>query len=144
MSFTNLLCHVVFSTKDRRPAITPDLREPLYQYAGGIIRGEGGVQLEIGGVEDHLHILLKLRPDQSLSDLMRQLKTNSSGWAGEQTSAWPGWQDQYAGFSVSESQVGAVRHYIATQQEHHRKMSFRDELIGLLRKHNIEFEERYI
>ncbi|MDD4890368.1 MAG: IS200/IS605 family transposase [Phycisphaerae bacterium] len=144
MSFTNLLYHAVFSTKERRPAIVPDLRSRLYEYTGGIFRGEGGTQLEIGGIADHLHILFKMRPDQCLSDLMRLLKTNSSAWARERSADWPGWQDQYSGFTVSESQVGAVRQYIATQEEHHRKMSFRDELIALLRKHNIEFEEQYI
>jgi len=144
MSFTNLLYHGIFSTKDRRPAIGPEIRDRLYEYIGGIVRGEGGVQLQIGGVPDHVHILFKYRADRCLSDMMRQIKAGSSGWAGKEIPDWGGWQDQYAGFTVSESQAEAIREYIANQEEHHRKMSFRDELIALLRKNRIEFDERYI
>jgi putative transposase len=79
-SYTNLLYHIVFSTHDRRPLITPDRRPELYEYIGGTVRGLGGISLAIGGIEDHLHLLAKLRPDKAPSDLLRDLKSNSSGW----------------------------------------------------------------
>jgi REP element-mobilizing transposase RayT len=144
MSLTNLLFHVIFSTKDRRPGITPDIRERLYEYIGGVVRGEGGIQLAIGGVADHVHIPMKLRAAQSIADMLCKLKANSSRWLREQRPDQPGWQDEYAAFTVCESQVEAVRQYIANQEEHHRKQSFRDELIALLRKNRVEFDERYI
>ncbi|MDD4889933.1 MAG: IS200/IS605 family transposase [Phycisphaerae bacterium] len=144
MSYTNLLYHSVFSTKDRRRFISADIKERFYEYIGGAIRGEGGVQLEIGGVADHVHILAKFPPAQSVSKMMQQIKAGPSGWAGVQFPDWPGWQTEYAAFTVSESQVEAVREYIRNQEEHHKTMSFRDELIALLRKNNIEFDERYL
>jgi len=144
MSFTNLLYHAVFSTKDRRPIIEPDFREKLYEYIGGIIRAEDGIQLDIGGVADHVHILMNLRPDDRVADMPRLIKANSSRWLNEGPTRGFHWQDEYAAFTVSESQVPALRRYIAGQEQHHRKMSFRDELIALLRKNRIEFDERYI
>ena len=145
-SYTNLLYHLVFSTRDRRPLITPDRRTRLYEYAGGAIRDEGGISLAIGGIEDHIHLLAKLRPDKALSDLMRTLKANSSGWMHD---VFPdakdfSWQNGYGAFSVSASQVQVVSNYIANQEEHHKKRSFRDEFIDLLRAHKIEFDEKYL
>lgn len=145
-TFTNLLYHVVFSTKDRVPMITKELQERLYEYMGGIIRGEGGVLLEIGGVADHAHLLAKLKADTAVAVLLRLLKSNSSGWVNDNRLI-PGrfaWQTGYAAFSVSESQVEAVRRYIRNQEAHHAKVSFKDELIALLKKHRIEYDERYI
>jgi REP-associated tyrosine transposase len=145
-TFTNLLYHVVFSTKDRVPMIHKDVQERLYEYMGGIIRGEGGVLLEIGGVADHVHLLTKLKADTAIAVLLRLLKSNSSGWVNDNRLV-PGrfaWQTGYAAFSVSESQVEAVRRYIRNQEAHHAKVSFKDELIALLKKHRIEYDERYI
>ena len=144
MSLTNLLYHAVFSTKDRRPSISPDIQERLYEYIGGIVRGEGGIQLAIGGVADHLHILMKLPATRAVAEVMCKLKANSSGWLGRQQPDHPGWQDEYAAFTVSQSRVKSVREYIAGQADHHRRQSFRDELIALLRRHEVEFDERYI
>ena len=79
-SFTNLLYHIIFSTKDRRPLITSAYEPRLYEYVGGIIKGTGGISLGISGAEDHVHVLAKLRPDRALSDLLRDLKCNASGW----------------------------------------------------------------
>ena len=145
-SYTNLLYHLVFSTRDRRPLITPERRTRLYEYVGGAIRDEGGISLAIGGIEDHIHLLAKLRPDKALSDLMRTLKANSSGWMHD---VFPdakdfSWQNGYGAFSVSASQVQVVSNYIANQEEHHKKRSFRDEFIDLLRAHKIEFDEKYL
>ena len=79
-SYTNLIYHVVFSTKDRRPLITKDRQARLYEYIGGVVRGLGGIVIALNGVENHIHLLLKLRPDKALSDVLRDLKANSSGW----------------------------------------------------------------
>ena len=145
-SYTNLLYHIVFSTRDRRPIITIDRRPRLYEYVGGIIRELGGISLAIGGIEDHLHLLAKLRPDKALSDLLRDVKANSSGWMHD---VFPDardfhWQKGYGAFTVSMSQVPAVAAYIANQERHHKKHSFRDEFIQILRVNHIEFDERFL
>jgi putative transposase len=145
-SYTNLLYHIVFSTKERRPLITPGRQGELYEYIGGTIRGLGGISLAIGGIEDHLHLLAKLRPDKALADLLRDLKSNSSGWMHD---AFPeakdfAWQHGYGAFSVSTSQVPAVANYISNQERHHKKRSFRDEFIELLRVNKVEFDEKYL
>jgi putative transposase len=145
-TYTNLLFHLVFSTKDRIPFIGPSIRDELHAYMGGIIRDLGGIALEIGGVEDHVHLLVKLKPTLALADVLRELKSGSSKWLNEEKMKLRkfGWQDGYAAFSVSESQAGRVRAYIKNQVEHHRQVSFQDELRELLRKHGIEFDERYM
>ena len=145
-TFTNLLYHIVFSTKERDPMITQDIRERLYEYMGGIIRGEGGVLLEIGGVPDHVHLLAKLKADKAVSDMLRLIKSNSSKWVNEERliTGRFGWQTGYAAFSVSESQVNKVRKYLQSQESHHAKVSFKEELITLLEKNRIEYDERYI
>ena len=145
-TFTNLLYHLVFSTKDRHPLITDDIRERLYEYMGGIIRGEGGSLLEIGGVPDHVHILARFKPDVSVSEMIKRTKAKSSKWLNEQP--WRPdrfqWQAGYGAFSVSESRAPAVRTYIQRQPEHHARVSLRDELATLLEKNGIEFDERYL
>jgi putative transposase len=145
-TYTNLLYHIVFSTKSRIPLITNELRPDLYAYIGGIIRGEGGTLLEIGGMPDHVHLLTKFKPTVSLSDMLRQIKANSSLWANEHKMKARkfGWQDGYAAFSVSESQVVSVRDHIRTQEEHHRRQSYQDEFRALLDRHAVEYDERYL
>ena len=145
-SYTNLIYHVVFSTKDRRPLITPDRAPRLYEYIGGAVRAMGGISLAINGMDDHAHALAKLRPDKDLSSVLRDLKANSSGWMHE---VFPdakdfSWQNGYGAFTVSPTQVGIVRDYIARQAEHHAKHSFRDEFVTLLRKNDVEFDEKYL
>jgi len=145
-SYTNLLYHIVFSTKDRRPLITPDYEVRLYDYIGGTIRELGGVSLALNGTEDHLHLLAKLRPDRALSDGLRKLKANASGWMHR---VFPRledftWQRGYGAFTVSRSHAQKVSHYLARQKQHHQKISFRDEFIQFLVANEIEFDERYI
>ena len=145
-SFTNLLYHLVFSTKDRRPLITLDYQPRLYDYIGGVIRGLGGFSLGIDGVEDHVHVLAKLRPDKALSDVLRDLKANASGWMHD---VFPrladfSWQRGYAAFTVSQSNLQQVQRYLERQKEHHLKVSFRDEFILFLKANEIEFDERYV
>ena len=146
-TFTNLLYHLVFSTKERLPLIGESFQEELYKYMGGIIRGEGGVLLEIGGIADHVHLLAKLKPTIAVSDMLRLLKANSSKWINDEQKVKQrkfGWQDGYAAFTVSESQAPRVVRYIRSQEAHHRKLDFKEELIALLKKHRIEYDERYL
>jgi putative transposase len=145
-SFTNLLYHIIFSTKDRRPIITIDHQPRLYEYIGGIVRGVGGISLGIDGMEDHVHLVAKLHPDRALSDVLRKLKSNASGWMHD---VFPrlsdfSWQRGYAAFTVSQSNLKHVQRYLANQKEHHRKVSFRDEFINFLKVNGIEYDERYV
>lgn len=145
-SYTNLLYHIVFSTKDRRPLITPDYELRLYDYIGGTIRAFGGISLELNGTEDHIHLLAKLRPDHALSDVLRDLKSNATGWMHD---VFPSlrdfsWQRGYGAFTVSQSNVNEVRKYIRRQKEHHQKTSFRDEFIQFLTANELEYDERFV
>ncbi len=145
-TYSQLLLHVVTSTKGRTPWIGADIAERLYPYIGGIVRAEKGVIYGIGGVEDHVHMYLRWRPDGSVSDLMRTVKSRSSKWVHAtypQLAAF-GWQEGYSVFSVSKSQEEAVKAYIAKQAQHHRQEDFKSELLRLLRGHGVEFEERYV
>src|SRR6267143_662426 len=145
-SYTNLLYHIVFSTKDRRPFLTDTYETRLYDYLGGTIRKLGGISLELNGTEDHVHVLAKLRPDCALSDVLRDLKANATGWMHDVFPSLKNfsWQRGYRAFTVSQSIVEAVRNYIARQKEHHQKISFRDEFIQFLRENGIEYGERFI
>lgn len=145
-TYTKILYHIVFSTKRRQPFITPEIEERLHEYMGGIVRSLNGVALRIGGVPDHVHLLIRWRTDETLAALMRTVKSQSSAWVHE---TFPGnrefaWQEGYAAFSVSQSQASAVDRYIAMQAEHHRRRTFVDELRDFLRAHEVEFEERFI
>ena len=143
---TNILVHLIFSTKQRAPSITTEIESDLHAYLGGIIRETGGVALAINGTADHIHILTRVPAKRPIADLVCLTKTNSSRWVHER---WPelrefAWQTGYGAFSVSESGVGAVRDYIAHQQEHHKKQSFQEEFLMFLRKNKIAFDERYL
>ena len=145
-TFTRLLTHVIFSTAGRAPMIVPAIRDDVHAYLGGIVREVGGTAIAIGGTADHLHGLLQLGADMNLADVLRIAKTNSSRWIHEK---WPerrdfGWQRGYAGFTVSESNSEAVVRYIAGQEEHHRRMSFDDEFVALLRKHGVAFDPHHV
>jgi len=145
-TFTSLLYHAVFSTKHRKKIITPQIKDDLFQYTGGIIRAHKGVLLEIGGMPDHVHLLAGFSPTIAVSDMMRVIKTNTSKWVNAQPNRIDRfeWQTGYAAFTVSRSQESVVRQYISNQKEHHREWTFRDEFLALLRKHKIEFDERYV
>lgn len=144
-TYSQLLLHVVFSTKYRDPWLTTDVCPRLYPYIGGIIRGEQGMLSDIGGIEDHVHLYLRWRTDAAVSDLMRTVKSKSSKWLHE---TFPSlgrfaWQEGYSVFSVSKSQEPAVRLYIQHQREHHARTTFQSELDRLLRTHGVEFDPRY-
>jgi putative transposase len=143
---TNLLYHVVFSTKERRPLITPPLRDELYAYLGGIIRGERGVLLEVGGMPDHIHLAARFHQDAAVATMVRLIKANSSKWINQRRTGAGRfrWQRGYGAFSVSESQLARVRRYIGDQASHHRKTTFQEEYIALLKRHRIDYDERYV
>jgi len=144
-TFTNLLFHLVFSTKDRAPLLTEGLQDRLYTYLGGIVRDEGGALLSAGGMPDHVHLLTRFKADTSVSEMVRRIKANSSRWLHQEPAARHfAWQTGYGAFSVSESQRDSVKRYIQGQKEHHARLSFREELIALLERHGIAYDERYL
>lgn len=145
-SYTHLLSHVIFSTKDRTPCIDADLKSHLHPYIGGIVRELSGGAICINGPKDHVHLLIWLPGSLALADAMRVVKTNSSRWVHETWAARKGfaWQTGYAAFSVSRSNADEVRRYIDAQEEHHRKTTFEEELIAFPKRHGIEYDERYL
>ncbi len=145
-TFTNLLFHIVYSTKYRKPTIDRNWQDELYGYVGWIIRDNKATLLCMGGVSDHVHLLAKLSPTIAISDMLRLIKSNSSKMVNEtMTPQIPfEWQPGYAAFSVSESQYPRVRDYVRNQEQHHRKQSFQEEFIELLEKHNITYDLRYV
>ena len=145
-TFTHLLTHIIFSTKDRQPLLDADLKARLFPYLGGIIRAHDGKALIINGPTDHVHILASLAAKHSLSDLMRELKADSTGWIHKNVSNQKSfaWQIGYGAFSVSHSNSAEVENYIVNQEEHHRRISFQGEFVAFLKKHKIPYDERYI
>jgi putative transposase len=145
-TYSQLLLHAVFSTKHREPWLSSDVAPRLYSYMGGIVRAQRGVLYEISGIEDHVHMYIRWRPDGSISDLLRDVKASSSGWVHDTFPALRSfaWQEGYSVFSVSMSQDAVVKNYIKSQAEHHKKEDFKSELLRVLRAHGIEFDERYV
>lgn len=146
MSYTNLLYHIVFSTKERRPFLTPDRLPRICEYIGGIIRQRGGQMLAVGGAPDHLHLAAVSKASVAISDFLREIKSGSSGWIHETFADLRAfrWQDGYAAFTVSSSVMPDVVRYVRAQEQRHKKMSFHEELVALLERHGIEYDERYI
>jgi REP element-mobilizing transposase RayT len=146
MSYVSSYFHCVFSTKERRRLITPALRERLWPFLGGIARQNKMTALEIGGVEDHVHILLSLPSTMPVSKALQLIKGGSSKWIHE---TFPehrlfAWQEKYGAFSASVSQLDSIIRYIKNQEEHHRKVTFQEEFLAFLKRHRIEFDERYL
>ena len=146
-SLSNVLLHIVFSTKHRRPFLElPEVQDVMTGYLVGTLRNLKCPSLIVGVVEDHVHILCNLARTITIAKLIAELKASSSGRIKEEASALRSfyWQNGYGAFSVSQSNVESVKQYIASQEEHHRKMTFQEEFRLLLRRHNIEFDERYV
>ena len=149
MSYISSYFHCVFSTKERRRLITPELRNRLWPFLGGIARQNKMKAIEIGGVEDHVHILLSLPSAMAISKTLQLIKGGSSKWIHE---TFPehrlfAWQEEYGAFSVSVSQLDKTMEYIQGQEAHHRKMTFQEEFwsrVAGLKKHRIEYNERYL
>ena len=140
---THLLHHVIFATKNREPLIFEPWRSRLHGYLGGCVRGLDGTPDAVGGVADHVHLLVGLKPTHCLADFMREMKKSSSTWAQHVIPGF-GWQEGYAAFSVSASARGTVRDYIRRQEAHHRQTTFREELVEFLTKTGMPFDERYL
>jgi REP element-mobilizing transposase RayT len=142
-SYTNLLYHIVFATKNREPWLDVTLSPLVYGKLGGILSEEGGIPIIINGMPEHVHILAKLRSDHRVSEIVGNLKSRSSGWIHrtQETLASFAWQTGYGAFTVSQSQVNVVRKYIENQAEHHRRVPFDVEYRQLLLKHGYEIDE---
>ena len=146
MSFVQLHYHIVFATKQRRPLLADELRPRLTEYIGGILRAAGSMLLEAGGTADHMHLAVSASQQQSLADMVRDIKAGSSRWIHDTFSDLRAfaWQDGYAAFSVSHSVVGKVREYIRGQESHHKTLSFDEELAAMLERHGVDFDRRHL
>jgi REP element-mobilizing transposase RayT len=145
-SWTQNYYHFIFSTKERLPLITNDLHDRLYAFMGGIAKDLGAQLIAGKGMPDHVHLLTRFPPDIAPATLAREYKARSSRWIHE---TFPpleahSWQRGYGGFTVSKSAVPDVEHYIRTQQEHHRTMTFQQEFVQFLEKHGIDYDPRYV
>ena len=144
-TYCSLHYHTVFSTKDRYPLITPDWRNNLHAYLGGIVNNLNGVCLAIGGIEDHVHIFMGLRATHTLAGVMREVKGGSSEWVHDTVGKLGfGWQPGYFGVTVSPSQIERVKDYILNQEEHHRRKTFEQEYLEMLKLAGIDYDERYV
>ncbi len=143
-TYHSLHYHVVFSTKERRPFLRPAWRASLHQYMGDTVRGLGGVAEAIGGVPDHVHLLISLKTTQAPAPIVRELKKASSVWVAGHHDPLFSWQDGYDIFSVSWTHLPVVRRYIARQEEHHRQINFTDELKRLLARNGVRYDDRFL
>jgi REP element-mobilizing transposase RayT len=143
-TYLSLHYHIVFGTKNREPMIGSDWRSRLHQYLGGTLAGLGGSPQGVGGMADHVHLLVGLRATHRLADIVRELKKASSAWVHEHIPLPSfAWQEGYAAFTVSAGARQVVQEYIANQEDHHRTRSFREEVIEMLEKAGIEYDPHY-
>lgn len=145
-SLVKNLIHLVYSTKNRKPWIPAETQEALWGYLAGIFKQWESPAIIIGGVEDHVHTLFSLSKNHALKKIVEEVKKGSSKWMksdGTRNQEFY-WQGGYAAFSVSQSNVEEVKSYIAHQVQHHKKMTFQDEVRELFRRHGIEYDERYV
>lgn len=144
-TYTNITIHALFGTKGRQPWLVEEIRQPLFAYMAGIIKRLGAKPLMINGAKDHVHLLFVLPAQLPLADLMEKVKANSSRWLHDRSPALRrfAWQTGYTAFSVSQSNVERVRSYIETQEAHHQKLTYQEEVAAFLRKHGIEPDPRF-
>ncbi|MCP5525003.1 MAG: IS200/IS605 family transposase [Verrucomicrobiales bacterium] len=146
-SLSVVYLHLIFSTKDRRPCFRdPTLRQSLHRYIGAVSKRIDCPSIQVGGVEDHVHVLARVGRTITQAEWVKELKRVSNQWLKAQGAEHANfaWQGGYAVFSVSQSNLERVRAYVARQEEHHRKLSFQDELRALLRRHGVEWDERHV
>ena len=145
-TYSNLLTHVIFSTKDRRPMISADFSQRLYEYLCGVARGEFGKAIKVGGTADHVHSLISVRTDVSLAHAMNRFKSLSTGWIHKMFPSAQdfAWQAGYGAFSVSPSNALAVIRYIEGQATHHAQQTFEEEFIEFLKRHEVQFDPEHL
>ena len=144
-TYLSLHYHLVFGTKHREATIAAAWRTRLHDYLGGTIRGLGGFPQGVGGVADHVHLLVGLKATHCLADLLRELKKASAVWVHEEIGDKSfAWQEGYAAFTVSPTSRAVIQEYIATQEAHHRKQSFREELQAMLQRAGVEYDPKYL
>ncbi|MBA3722742.1 MAG: IS200/IS605 family transposase [Parachlamydiaceae bacterium] len=144
-TYTKIYYHLVWSTKKRQPLIQPSFQIRLYNYMGGIVKHLGANLINIGGMNDHVHLLIFTPPDILLADIVRQVKSRSTKWINKEIpqDARFAWQDGYGGFSVSFSQLEIINNYIKNQEQHHKTMSFQDEYLTFLKLNKINVESNF-
>ena len=144
-TYTSLHYHVFYSTKNREPWIAREWRERLWEYLGGTIRGMEGHPHQIGGVADHVHLAIGLKPTHCVSKVLQELKKASSSWVHEELGIRGfAWQDGYTALTVSASVLPRLVRYVQTQEDHHRQKSFREEMEEFLRKAGVKFDPKYL
>lgn len=145
-TYSQLYIQIVFAVKGRQNLISKNRKDELYKYITGIITNEGQKLIAINGMSDHIHVLIGLKPDKALSDLVRDIKANSSRFINE--NKWINgkfeWQTGFGAFSYSHSQLSSVINYIQNQEKHHEKKTFRDEYLTFLKSYNVDYQEKYI
>ena len=145
-TFTQIYLHIIIVVKKRENLIPKDNRQELFEYMAGIIRNKGQKPLIVNGVGNHVHVFLGLKPEMRISDLVRDIKNNSTNFINKMN--WTrrkfSWQPGYAAFSYAESQVEAVYNYIINQEAHHKKKTFHEEYIEFLEKFKVEYNEKYL
>jgi REP element-mobilizing transposase RayT len=145
-SLSSILIHLVFSTKYREPLITPDIEPELHAYLAVVFRECQSSSLLVSGTNDHIHALFALPRTRTVADVVEEAKKGSSKWIktkGREFRTFQ-WQAGYGAFSIGQSNVGALKRYIASQKEHHRHRNFQDEYRALLKKYNVEYDEKYV
>jgi len=145
-TLVSLIAHVVFSTKNHEPSITPEIEPELFAYIGGILKNHESRLLDAGGTADHVHLLISQSKNVSLSSLMKDVKRDSSSWIKTKGNQFRNfhWQDGYGAFSIGKSDIPELKKYIAGQKEHHRKRTFKEELIEFFEEYGIAYDERYL
>lgn len=146
-SLSNIIVHIVFSTKDRQPLLADhDIRSQMHAQLGGTSKTLKCPPIIVGGVADHIHLLARQSRTITLADWVKELKRATSMWVKEKRQSFKefSWQSGYGAFSVSQSQIGPVVEYIQNQEAHHKKVDFKTELRAFLKRHGVEFDERYV
>jgi putative transposase len=143
-SLSSILVHLVFSTKQREPVISPEIQPELYKYLAAIFRAAQSPSLSIGGYRDHVHVLFALSRTKPVASIVEEVKVASSKWLKTKGIRNFHWQAGYGAFSIGESNVSVLQSYIARQHEHHRTYSFQDEYRAFLRSYRVQFDERFV
>ena len=145
-TFSQIYIHYVFAVKGRENQLQKPWRDEVFKYIAGIIKGKNQKPIIVNGVADHVHVFVGLKPAMSISDLVRNIKNNSSNFINQQKfiKGKFSWQEGYGAFSYAHSQVENVYQYIANQEQHHRKKTFKEEYTGFVKKFNVQYEEKYL